>query len=86
VFVRPILAPFVTHGALPMSPDYKNKSQTAFAVAFICLCFVAETLNFARGNPRPGTVAVLSILAAAGIGSVVMGTVWHRRYKALSER
>ncbi|MES3035452.1 MAG: hypothetical protein V4813_15740 [Gemmatimonadota bacterium] len=67
-----------------MTPDYKNKSQTAFAIAFICLCFVAETLNFARGNPRPGTIVVLSILAAVGIGSVVVGVVWHRRYKAQS--
>jgi hypothetical protein len=69
-----------------MEPDYKNKSQTAFAVSFICLCFVAETLNFARGNPRPGTVVVLSLLAVVGIGAVVVGVVWHRRYKAAAAR
>jgi hypothetical protein len=69
-----------------MEPDYKNKSQTAFAVSIICLGFVAETLNFARGNPRPGTVIVLSLLAAVGVGSVVMGVVWHRRYKAQSSK
>ncbi len=67
-----------------MTPDYKNKSQTAFAISFICLCFVAETLNVARGNPRPAAIVVLSILAAVGVGSVVMGVVWHRRYKAQS--
>lgn len=64
------------------APDYKNKSQTAFAAAIICLCFVAETLNFARGNPRKATVAVLSILAVIGVGSLVAGIVWHLRYKA----
>jgi len=69
-----------------MEPDYKNKSQTAFAVSIICLGFVAETMTVARGNPRPATVVVLSILAAVGVGSVVVGVVWHRRYKSTSDR
>lgn len=69
-----------------MEPDYKNKSQTAFAVSIICLGFVAETLNFARGNPLVATVVVLSILGAVGVGSAVLGVVWHRRYKARSVR
>ena len=69
-----------------MEPDYKNKSQTAFAVAFICLCFEAETLNVARGHPQPAAVIVLSILAAVGLGSVAVGVVWHRRYKGQSSR
>lgn len=67
-------------------PDWKNKSQTAFAIAFICLCFVAETLNFARGNPRPATVVVLSLLGVLGIGSVIAGVIWHRRHVASSGR
>jgi len=69
-----------------MEPDYKNKSQTAFAVSIICLGFVAETMTVARGNPRPATVVVLSILAAVGVGSVVIGSVWHRRCKEQSDR
>ncbi len=69
-----------------MEPDYKNKSQTAFAVSIICLSFVAETLTVARGAPRPAAVVSLSILAAVGVASVVVGVVWHRRYKALSSK
>jgi hypothetical protein len=69
-----------------MEPDYKNKSQTAFAISLICLCFVAETLTVARGAPRPAAVVVLSILAAVGLASLVVGVVWHRRYKASAER
>lgn len=62
-----------------MEPDYKNRSQTAFAVSIICLCFVAETMNFARGNPEPAAIVVLALLAVVGVGSVVAGIVYHRR-------
>ena len=64
-----------------MEPDYKNKSQTYFAVAFICLSFLAETLNFARGNPLPATVVVLSILGVVGVYSVGAGIYYHRKAK-----
>lgn len=67
-------------------PDYKNKSQTAFAVSIICLGFVAETLNVARGNPKTATVVVLSILAVIGVGSLVAGIIWHRHYKSQPPR
>jgi len=73
-------------GGDSLEPDYKNKSETVFAVAIICLGFVAETMNVARVNPRPATVVVLSILAAVGVGSLVIGVAWHRRYKATSDR
>jgi hypothetical protein len=64
------------------TPDYKNKSQTAFGVAIICLCFVAETLNFTRMHPNVATITVLSILFAVFIGTTVAGINWHRKYKA----
>jgi hypothetical protein len=64
------------------TPDYKNKSQTAFGVAIICLAFVAETLNFTRHNPNAATITVLSILFAVFIGTTVAGIKWHLKYKA----
>ncbi len=65
-----------------MTPDYKNKSQTAFGVAIICGGFVLETMQLTRGHPNPATVAVLSILLVTFVGSLVAGIVWHRRYRA----
>jgi hypothetical protein len=65
-----------------MDPDYKNTSQTYFAVAFICLCFVAETLNFARGNPYPATKVVLSVLGVVGVYSVGAGIHYHRKARS----
>jgi ABC-type spermidine/putrescine transport system permease subunit II len=63
-------------------PDYKNKSQTAFGVAIICIGFVLETLQLTRLHPNAATIAVLSILFATFLGTTVAGVVWHRRYKA----
>ena len=65
-----------------MTPDYKNKSQTAFGVAIICISFVFETLQFSRLKPNAATITVLSILFATFLGTAVAGVVWHRRYKA----
>ncbi len=62
-----------------MTPDYKNKSQTAFAVAFIALVFVAETMQLTRGHPEPAAAVILAVLGVVGIGALVVGVVWHRR-------
>ncbi|MCC7054482.1 MAG: hypothetical protein IT355_14530 [Gemmatimonadaceae bacterium] len=69
-----------------MAPDYKNRSQTYFAVAFVCLCFVAETLNFARGNPYRATVVVLTLLGVLGVYSLGAGIYYHRKAKAQPRR
>lgn len=60
-------------------PDYKNKSQTAFAVAIICGVFVAETMQITRGHPEPASVVILVILGVVSVGALVAGIVWHRR-------
>jgi hypothetical protein len=64
------------------TPDYKNKSQTAFAVAIICGIFVAETMQLTRGHPEPASVVILSILGLVSIIALVVGIVWHRRIPA----
>jgi hypothetical protein len=66
-----------------MTPDYKNKSQTMFGIAIICLGFVLETLQVTRGHPQPATIVILSLLFAVFVGTGVVGIVWHRKYKAL---
>lgn len=67
-------------------PDYKNKSQTLFGVAIICGGFVLETAQITRGHPNRPTLVVLAILAAVFVWSVVVGVIYHRRYKAQSSR
>jgi vacuolar-type H+-ATPase subunit I/STV1 len=76
--------PRAPHGA-DMTPDYKNKSQTMFGVAIICLGFVLETMQLVKGHPNAATAAILSLLFAVFIGTTVLGVVWHRRYKALAK-
>ncbi|MDZ7632187.1 MAG: hypothetical protein U5K74_12795 [Gemmatimonadaceae bacterium] len=65
-----------------MTPDYKNKSQTAFGVAIICAGFVLETWNFTRGNPNFATRTILGLLSAVFVGTIVVGIHWHRKYRA----
>lgn len=68
-----------------MTPDYKNKSQTAFGVAIICACFVLETWQFTRGNPNVATKSILALLTLVWVGTVIAGIVWHRKYQATRE-
>jgi hypothetical protein len=68
-----------------MTPDYKNKSQTAFAVTIICGGFVLETLQLTRGHPYPAAWVILGLLAVVSVGSLVAGVVWHRKWKATPE-
>ena len=41
-----------------------------------------ETAQITRGRPNLPTLVVLGILAAVFAWSVVVGIVYHRRYKA----
>jgi hypothetical protein len=65
-----------------MTPDYKNKSQTAFGVAIICGGFVLETVQLTRGHPYPATKIILGILAVVFIGALLAGITWHRKWRA----
>ena len=64
-----------------MTPDYKNKSQTAFGVAIICAGFVLETWQLTRGDMRPATKVILAMLTLVWAGTVVAGVVWHRKHQ-----
>ena len=59
-----------------------NTSQTAFAVAIICLVFVAETMQISRGHPQAAAAAILSVLAVVGVSAVVRGVYFYRRAKS----
>lgn len=69
-----------------MTPDYKNKSQTAFGVAIICAGFLLETRQITGGAFNQGTRIVLGAILLVFIYSLIGGIVWHRRYKAQPPR
>lgn len=70
-------------------PDDENTSQTLCGVAIICGRFVLETAQITRGRsnlPTLAVLAVLEVLAAVFVWSVVMGIVSQNCYKAQSAR